>query len=534
MCSPASPPVLSSDEMIFLMENHDELKRLTGLCETQKHELQDLKEEIDEGVLKGKDVIHETAQMSQLSRIIGRNTARLSVLHEQIAALSGKQEFVEPSQLDNQAVEEPPQGVGLQFPFTFGPQESEWIYPNPNACKSSRRVILTGLPGSTSIIQVADAVVGEGGLVSIFLNPEPTSRDIPGYMTAMVEFNIPQTAEAFVEEVKEHGLCFIDVEGLYHQVTAKQTLSPSHPITRGHPCQFGVPGDGGSGRSIVLPNFPEQAIWALFKKFGVRHIIRASYKRNEETLGGKLNIEFTSIFQSTRFVRFITQGGFSRYSTLPSLLGLGTTPSDSPVSELDARLHTAEHVDPLELETLWNKPDFNMFKEHVQTPQFGEPIPRRPVNSCTTIAAPSTTIQLLELFQDRIKTRRVDRSMIHASLMLDLAEYILVDVTIYSCHNLATNTYVRDQGIDLAEFKARTVLDEQYAHFWHIFTQRTGFDIRRFYAYAEVAAWRREENERLGLPPWDAGDILRFTAPAQNIYAYAYPYLIQDVIDTSN
>jgi len=42
MCSPAPPPVLSSDEVIFLMENQDELKRLTGVCEVQKHELKDL------------------------------------------------------------------------------------------------------------------------------------------------------------------------------------------------------------------------------------------------------------------------------------------------------------------------------------------------------------------------------------------------------------------------------------------------------------------------------------------------------------
>jgi hypothetical protein len=42
MCSPAPPLVLSSDEEIFLRENQDELKRLTGVCDVQKHELKDL------------------------------------------------------------------------------------------------------------------------------------------------------------------------------------------------------------------------------------------------------------------------------------------------------------------------------------------------------------------------------------------------------------------------------------------------------------------------------------------------------------
>lgn len=423
--------------------------------------------------------------------------------------------------------------MGLQFNIPYGPLDKEWgVYPSSSYCATSRRVVLTGLPGSTSVIQIADAVLGEGGLASIFLNPDPSSRT-PGHMTAMVEFNNPSTAVTYVEEVKEHGLCFIDVLGLQHQVTVKQILTPSN-TTRDHPRQFGVPDNGESGRSIILPYFPEQAIWALFKKFGVRHIIRAAYAWDPEALGGKLNIEFTNLFQSTRFVRFITQGNFGLYTILPSLISLGTTPSDSPTSALHERMHTIDHVDPLELEILWNKPDFNMFKEHAQTPQFGEPIPRRPVHSYSTMEAPRTVVQLIEFFPDRIKSRRVPRSMVHANLMLDLAEYILVDVTIYACHNLATNTYVRPEDFELAEFKARTVLDEQYAHFWDIFTQRTGFDIRRFYAYAEVAAWRREENERLGLPPWDAGDILRTTAPAEDIYSYVYPYLIQDVIDTSN
>ena len=43
MCSPESPPVLSSDEIIFLRENEDEMNRLTGLCEVQKYGMEDLK-----------------------------------------------------------------------------------------------------------------------------------------------------------------------------------------------------------------------------------------------------------------------------------------------------------------------------------------------------------------------------------------------------------------------------------------------------------------------------------------------------------
>ncbi|RBR21363.1 uncharacterized protein FIESC28_04900 [Fusarium coffeatum] len=550
MCSPESLPALSSDEIIFLRENADELKRLTGLCEVQKHGMEDLKEEIAEAVDKGRDITHETAQMSQLSREFNRNNARLSVLREQIVALRGKQdesgdivpprymEFVESSQhLVNESVEEPPQGVGLEFPCTSGSHKSEgWIFPMSNAATSSRRVTLTGLPGSTSIIQIADAVMGSGGLVSIVLYQQPGSRASPGQMAAMVEFSKPLTAKAYVEEVKKNGLSFIDIGGLHHKVTVEQILTPSNAITHDHPRELGVPDNGLSGRSIKVPNFPEQAIWALFKKFGVKHIIRATYDpdQDEEILGVMLNIEFTNLRQSTRFVRFITQGEFSRYRTLPSLLKLGETLSDRPTSALHELMHTVGHVYPMELEAMWNRPIFNTFKEHVPTGAFEVPFLRRPINSSTIMTSLSTTIKLMEVFEDRIKTRRVPRSMIQASVRLDLVDYIIVDVTIYSCGNPATNTYIRERGMGLAEFKHRTVLYEQYAHFWDVFTERTGFDIRRYYAYAEVASWRREENERQGLPPWYAGNILRATAPAQTIYDYVYPYLVQDVIDTSN
>ncbi|KAJ4011588.1 hypothetical protein NW752_008594 [Fusarium irregulare] len=91
MCSPESPPDLNSDEIIFLRENEDEMKRLAGLCEVQKHGMEDLEDEIAEAVNNGWDITHETAQMSQLSREFNRNNARLSVLREQIFALRGKQ-----------------------------------------------------------------------------------------------------------------------------------------------------------------------------------------------------------------------------------------------------------------------------------------------------------------------------------------------------------------------------------------------------------------------------------------------------------
>jgi hypothetical protein len=46
-------------------------------------------------------------------------------------------------------------------------------------------------------------------------------------MTAMVEFNNPLTAVAYVEEVKEHGLCFVDVHGLHHEIHVQQIMPAS-------------------------------------------------------------------------------------------------------------------------------------------------------------------------------------------------------------------------------------------------------------------------------------------------------------------
>jgi len=85
-------------------------------------------------------------------------------------------------------------------------------------------------------------------------------------------------------------------------------------------------------------------------------------------------------------------------------------------------MHTVEHVGLLGL-GLWDRPEFNTFEEHVQTPQFGEPIPRRLVDSNSTMEASSTVIQLMKFFEDRIKNRQVPRSMIHASLRLDDTEF---------------------------------------------------------------------------------------------------------------
>ena len=73
----------------------------------------------------------------------------------------------------------------------------------------------------------------------------------------------------------------------------------------------------------------------------------------------------------------------------------------------------------MELEALWNRPIFNTFEEHVPAGAFEVPILRHPIDSSTIMISLSTTIKLMEVFEDRIKTRRVPRSMIQASVRLD-------------------------------------------------------------------------------------------------------------------
>lgn len=61
--------------------------------------------------------------------------------------------------------------------------------------------------------------------------------------------------KAYVVEVKENSLCFINIRGLHHKVTIKQILTTSNAITKDHPRELGVVDNGRSGRSIKVPNF---------------------------------------------------------------------------------------------------------------------------------------------------------------------------------------------------------------------------------------------------------------------------------------
>jgi hypothetical protein len=459
------------------------------------------------------------------------------------------------NKISDYIVEEPGEesAIGVDLPFDFvmvEPSDNYQLdlneFDSTDCSFLSRRVLLTGLPGSATASQVASGVAGIGGVVNIFVNRDIRENAAPGQLAAVVEFRFPVAAIDYVDQCETKGVWFVDLMGLQHQIRAQQILTPSNKITEVHPRDYGFVDTGLSGRCIGLLHFPVGAVWWLLKEFGVRHIVRVNFDEGTEDTGGVLNVEFTNIFESTRFCNHLARGYFPVYRPSRQMVFLGMSPCDRSLCEFESAFDMiVSHVDPDHIERAWNVSPYNEFIRPAQNFVYGNPIPRRPVAG-SIVASPETTEGTPQMIrtesevtiQDNNGTRsrlhQVPFSKVKATMKIEGTDFILIDDRIFARNREHSRTYIRVQDADLVELKDRYVLDDNWKPFWDQFSLTQGLDIRGYYAYAKIAAKRREENLRLHRYHGHSGDILKNTAVPEFIYSYSHPHLIRQVVDTTD
>ncbi|CEI68386.1 hypothetical protein FVEN_g5451 [Fusarium venenatum] len=408
---------------------------------------------------------------------------------------------------------------------------------DPNYCAIiSRRVLLTGLPGSTTVAQVARGVAGLGGVINIFVSRDLRADTVPGQLMAVVEFASDQSATRYVHFVSTIGIWFQDLWKLNHQIIATKILTPSNEITSTHPASYQVQNNGSSGRCLQFEDFPVTSIWALFKSFGVRHIVDAWTTTNdhEDSTDNHLTVEFSSIFESTRCCSHLIRGYFSPYKPTSGMITLDWTTSDRDVTELEMEENChIKHVDPNHIEQQWNQEPFNLNP----STQVGKHVPsafsikQAPLGSSR--AASGVTI-----VGDCGALRHVTLQQITARISTEDARYILVHDSIFACDKAITTAprdlYYSVVNAELSRLKEIYLFDPAWATFWDEYSKTQGIDLRGYYAYAHVAATRRAYNDLHGLPQWHSGEMLEQAAIPDYILSYSQPNLIRRVISTSN
>lgn len=385
-----------------------------------------------------------------------------------------------------------------------------------DAGSKSRRVLLTGIPDTTTVAQISNAVTGIGGISSIFIVPDLTNRVNRGRRVGVVEFRFPESAAIYVQNFAATGLDFMDDRGVKHNVQVQQILTPSHAPATAHPRNEGFHDNGLSGRCIVLSSFPTGCIWWLFRDFGVRDIIRARYESNNVgKVGGKLTVEFINTFQATRFCQYIHRACFAPYHASTSMITLGSTACDRPVEEMNvAGGNLIQHVDPGLLEQTWNLFPFNEFMSPSPILPYGSHIPRRPV------AGDHQDNSLNDDIQARMKSGET--------------EYILCSGAILFRRSQHEYGFKELVGLELARFKNRTLPNPHWAPFWKEYVEVSHLDILKYHAYGEIAAARRAHNASLGLPPWATGNVLQQTPTPNVITLYCRPSVHREVVSTTD
>ncbi|KAM0391509.1 hypothetical protein ACHAPZ_011231 [Fusarium culmorum] len=391
---------------------------------------------------------------------------------------------------------------------------------------SSRRVLLTGLPGSATAAQVAGGVAGMGGIISIFVNRDLRVGTLPGQLSAIVEFVYHTDATRYVQFVENRGISFVDIKGLHHWIQAKHILTPSNRILPIHPRNLGVDDNGLSGRCIRLEAFPITAVWALFKDFGVRHIANSAIvTEDDDATTGHLLVEFTNIFESTRMCGQLLGGRFGPYRPTPAMILLVWCPSDRDVEEIESDENCIiAHVDTDEVEAQWNHRPYNW----TLPTQFGMPL----ITSTPTSQEATVTI-----LGDDGKLRSVPHIEVTVGMRTNGTNYILLGDTIYAGHPVTLSNphgvHHPVFGPELAHMKGLYVLAPGWENFWDEVSKAQGINLRGFYEYARVAFLRRVDNQLHGRPDWDAGGILENTDTPDIILSYSRPHLFRKVVSTT-
>ncbi|RGP73426.1 hypothetical protein FSPOR_2008 [Fusarium sporotrichioides] len=383
---------------------------------------------------------------------------------------------------------------------------------NPDHCAAmSRRVLLTGLPGSATVAQVARGVAGLGGVLNVFVHPDLRAGTVPGQLVAVVEFGTPLDAAQYVQFVHVQGIWFEDIERIHHQAYAKYILTPSNEITTIHPQNYGVANNGLSGRCIQLEDFPVAAIWSLFRDFGVRHIVDATITTDDDDFPyGYLTIEFASLFEAARCSSYLIRGYFRPYRPFAHMVTLAWSRCDRDVQELEVDENgLIRHVELDHIEREWNVEPYNT----IPSTQFG----KRLTWSASKNQRPLASRYGVTVLGDNGMRRRVPPEQVTTTMSTDETNYILINDCIFARAVVEPfDLYYRVHSQELARIK-----------------QFQGIDIRGYYAYAQIAAFRREFNRLHGLHYSDSGEMLEQTDIPDYILSYSQPHLVRKIVSTN-
>ncbi|KAF4971580.1 hypothetical protein FSARC_1646 [Fusarium sarcochroum] len=381
----------------------------------------------------------------------------------------------------------------------------------------TRRVVINNLPRDFSIRQVADGVMGIGGLLSLTLF-ETTGLGVFGFNCAVAEFRDTSSAYHYVRNINANGLLFGHSSGSFFEGEVQMIQSPSHPPTREHPRLYGVGRESDlSGRCIEMVDFPMSAIWWMIKDFGLHFIIRVGFWQDYPKTTGVLSIEFTSVFQAARLCRMVRDHRIEAYYGGLNRLSLGITPSDYHVNKLSETSHYVDFVDNDHLSLEWNKNPYNTFFP-IRIPEAGEPITRRPVPTRNEPAS-LPTIDENESLQTDVDDTEEEAETV--SLTDGDKNYVLVDGRVYVTGRNTTNSRTEVKGADLTILKTAKLQVPAWTDFWNAYCAANKLpDIRKWDAYGKIAQVRRLCNAAMGYPSWYAHNALKNTPTPDFIVAY--------------
>ncbi|GKU17624.1 unnamed protein product [Fusarium langsethiae] len=377
---------------------------------------------------------------------------------------------------------------------------------NPEQCAAmSRRVLLTGLPGSATVAQVVRGVAGLGGVLNVFVHPDLRAGTVPGQLAAVVEFGTPLDAAQYVQFVHVQGIWFEDIERIHHQAYAKHILTPSNEIATIHPQNYGVANNGLSGRCIQLEDFPVAAIWSLFRDFGVRHIVGATITADDDDFPyGYLTIEFASLFEAARCSSYLIRGYFRPYRPFAHMVTLAWSRCDRDVQELEVDENgLIRHVELDHIEREWNVEPYNT----IPSTQFG----KRLAWSASENQRPLVSRHGVTVLGDNGLRRYVPLEQVTTTMGTDETNYILINDCIF----------------------ARAVV-EPFDLYYRVHSQELARVKQFYYAYARIAACRREFNRLHCLHYSDSGEMLEQTDIPDYILSYSQPHLVRKIISTDD
>ncbi|KHN98945.1 Nucleotide-binding, alpha-beta plait [Metarhizium album ARSEF 1941] len=380
----------------------------------------------------------------------------------------------------------PSQGYTLKYHGDIKHVDSPRLYVSrPSSARNprpqSRRVILDNLPGDITTCQVLQSIKCYGGVISAFL-ADSLIKASARKKTAVIEFVYPEAAADVVSHLHKNKVAFLDRRGDGHQPQTYVVPTPSYFYAELNRRLL----SRGCTRALIMPNFPEGAIWHVLCTIGTRHISTVRLSQ------GHLSMEFTSLFEANRAEREIRHGNAAiGYDAAEQ--GMCYIPDSSQgrmQDNYDSHGGVIPFTEPDVLRTAWDREPYNTRRA---PPPHDTPGGKLALSSKRTpeeILAEYFCIDPSEVWshlQDRKSFKdTTDRSIGVAARL--------------TRHKWSWSITAEDE-LKLKLLMANTLHDPDWADKWdEYFRARDMINLRTWEEYGMLAKHRRECAEAQGLP----------------------------------